>query len=468
MPVYQSVKLPKPGPNALALITTAVSEGVVKATEPRHVTAANNAVGNGYLKRDKQDAKTYYPTERAREVLAMLQGIAEPGDLPASADIPQNLPDILPTADASGLVATVERARALLDEGDIVNARIVASVAYATAKTAAQFAEQIGATEKLIAKARRMQADALLIEARAKILIADKWDEAQAAGKASKGGRPKTVSDGNGFTSEETGLSRKEIHEARKLAAAEHREPGIVERAIQARLSAGLGPTRANLRAAVGTASATKEARGQNLYETPPEAMHTLLALETFSATVLEPACGRGAITRMLERAGYSVVLADLIDYGTADQHGELQAVQDFLTSHPPECGSYDIVTNPPYGDVLNAFVAHALRVFRPRKMALLLNLNFLCGFADDDRNFAMDDCPPSRVYIFKHRLPMMHRDGWDGEKASSRMNTGWFVWELQEDGTYGDKDKWIPTRRIDWQDYMPAEAAQTAESEAA
>jgi hypothetical protein len=465
MPVYQSVKLPKPGPNALALITTAVSEGVVKATEPRHVTAANNAVGNGYLKRDKQDAKTYYPTERAREVLAMLQGIAEPGDLPISADIPQNLPDILPASDASGLVATVERARALLDEGDIVNARIVASVAYATAKTAAQFAKQIGATEKLIAKARRMQADALLIEARAKILIADKWDEAQASGKASKGGRPKTVSDGNSFTSEETGLSRKEIHEARKLAAAEHREPGIVERAIQARLSAGLGPTRANLRAAVGTASASKEARGQNLYETPPEAMHTLLALETFSATVLEPACGRAAIARMLERAGYSVVLADLLDYGTADQHGELQAVQDFLTSQPAEHGSYDIVTNPPYGEVLNGFVAHALRVFRPRKMALLLNLNFLCGFADDDRNFVMDDCPPARVHVFARRLPMMHRDGWDGEKASSRMNTAWFVWELRDDGTYGDS---TTIRRVDWKDYMPAETAPAVESEAA
>jgi len=465
MPVYQSVKLPKPGPNALALITTAVSEGVVKATEPRHVTAANNAVGNGYLTRDKKDAKTYYPTDRAREVLAMLQGIAEPGDLPISADIPQNLPDILPSADASGLVATVERARALLDEGDIVNARIVASVAYATAKTAAQFAEQIGATEKLIAKARRMQADALLIEARAKILIADKWDEAQASGKASKGGRPKTVSDGNSFTSEETGLSRKEIHEARKLAAAEHREPGIVERAIQARLSAGLGPTRANLRAAVGTASATKEARGQNLYETPSEAMHTLLALETFSATVLEPACGRAAIARMLERAGYGVVLADLVDYGTADQHGELQAVQDFLTSQPADDGSYDIVTNPPYGEVLNGFVAHALRVFRPRKMALLLNLNFLCGFADDDRNFVMDDCPPARVHVFARRLPMMHRDGWDGEKASSRMNTAWFVWELRDDGTYGDS---TTIRRVDWKDYMPAETAPVVESEAA
>ncbi|NTG22027.1 SAM-dependent methyltransferase [Agrobacterium rhizogenes] len=375
-------------------------------------------------------------------------------------------------ADASGLVATVQRARALLDDGDVVRARIVAAGAYEQAKTEAAFAEKFGATEALIAKARRLQGDALLIEARAKMLIADEWDAARAAGLISKGGRPKGVSDGNELTTENTGLSRKELHEARKLAAAEGRSPGLVEKAINARLLAGLSATRANLRAAVGTASATKEERGQNLYETPPEAVHTLLALETFSAIVLEPACGRGAISRMLELADYGVVLADLVDYGTADQNGELQAVQDFLASRPQDramerpCGAYDIVTNPPYGDVLNAFVAHALRVFRPSKMALLLNLNFLCGFADDDRNFVMDDWPPARVYVFKRRLPMMHRDGWDGEKASSRMNTAWFVWELQEDGTYGTQ---TITKRVDWCDFMPAAADMAdAESEAA
>ncbi len=460
MAPYKQVKLPKPGPSALVVITAAVRDGVVTVESQQQSIAANKSVSNGYLSRDKKNGKTYYPTDRAREMLAMLEGIAEPGDMPER----ETETAVVPVADASGLVATVERARALLDDGDIINARIVASVAYNQAKTAAQFAEQIGATEKLIAKARRMQADALLIEARAKILIADKWDEAQAAGKASVGGRPKTVSDGNGFTSDDTGLTRKEIHEARKLSAAEHREPGIVERAIQARLSAGLEPTKANLRAAVGTASATKEERGANLYETPPEAMFTLLALEELTACVLEPACGRGAISRMLEAHHYGVVLADINDYGTADSNGELQAVQDFLTSQPLEAGSYDIVTNPPYGDVLNAFVAHALRVYQPRKMALLLNLNFLCGFADDDRNFVMDDCPPARVYVFKRRLPMMHRDGWEGNKASSRMNTAWFIWERDEAGNYGSA---TIVRRVDWKEFQPQKAAASAESEA-
>ncbi len=461
MAPYKQVKLPKPGPSALVVITAAVRDGVVTVESQQQSIAANKSVSNGYLSRDKKNGKTYYPTDRAREMLAMLEGIAEPGDMPER----ETETAVVPVADASGLVATVERARALLDDGDIINARIVASVAYNQAKTAAQFAEQIGATEKLIAKARRMQADALLIEARAKILIADKWDEAQASGEASKGGRPKTLSDGKGFSVDDTGLSYKEIHEARKLAAAEHREPGIVERAIQARLAAGLEPTKANLRAAVGTASATKEERGANLYETPPEAMFTLLALEDFTACVLEPACGRGAISRMLEAFHYGVVLADINDYGTADSNGELQVVQDFLTSEPDEAGTYDIVTNPPYGDLLNAFVAHALRVYKPRKMALLLNLNFLCGFADDDRNFVMDDCPPARVYVFKRRLPMMHRDGWEGNKASSRMNTAWFVWERDEAGNYGSA---TIVRRVDWKEFQPQEAAASAESEAA
>ncbi|TJU93339.1 MAG: SAM-dependent methyltransferase, partial [Mesorhizobium sp.] len=161
-----------------------------------------------------------------------------------------------------------------------------------------------------------------------------------------------------------------------------------------------------NLRVAIGTDTASAAERGNNLYETCPEAVHTLLALETFGPRIKEPACGRGAISRMLEAAGYDVALSDLVDYGTADRHGVLQDVRDFLTSEAgDDCD--DIATNPPYGGVLNAFVAHALRVHRPPKMALLLNLNFLCGFDDPDRNYAMDDCKPARIHVFTRRLPM-------------------------------------------------------------
>src|SRR5690606_3353684 len=277
-------------------------------------------------------------------------------------------------------------------------------------------------------------------------------DAAQAAGEVASRGRPKNVPDGNIITAADAGLSRKEIHEARSLRDAERETPGIVERAIAARLEAGLEPSRASLRANIGTKSATKEERGHNLYETPIEAMRTLLALERFHAVpgLLEPACGKGAILRPLEEAGYDVAIADLVDYGTVTRDGECQLVGDFLKTS--ESTGRDIVGNPPYGDVLNRFIAHALRIHRPRKMALLLNLNFLCGFDDPERCFAMDENPPARVHVFSRRLPMMHRDGWEGPHASSSMNTGWFVWELDRHGRYGGPTE---LRRVDWKDYQ-------------
>lgn len=369
--------------------------------------------------------------------------------------------------DASGLAETVERARALLDEGDVMAARLLAAGAYEQAKAASAYAARFDAGQRLVDKARRLQGDALLIEARANVRLAADYDAAQAAGLVRKPGQrgkaaEKAIADDNGIsppTVAEIGLSAEDIHAARKLAEAERRSPGIVERAIAARLAAGFSPSRANLRAAVGTDSASAAARGNNLYETPPEAMRPLLSLMRFSPTVWEPACGRGAIARALEAAGYDVVLSDLVDYGTHDRHGECQKVGDFLDSQPgdlPAAAGADIVTNPPYGEHLNAFVAHALRVHRPRRMALLLNLNFLCGTENADRNFAMDKNPPATIWVFARRLPMMHRDGWDGPEASSRMNTAWFVWELDEaTGTYDAAGKrGTEIIRIDWQTF--------------
>ncbi|MBN9243959.1 MAG: SAM-dependent methyltransferase [Mesorhizobium sp.] len=365
------------------------------------------------------------------------------------------------------LPSLVKEAAAVLSRAtsaaEVLSAHDMAATIYDAAKRAARLAKAKRAHDELINATYRVQADSLEIESLAKSRLAKEYDAARPAG-AEKGGRPKTVPDGNGFTAEEVGLTRKQVHEARQMRDAIEHDPGIVRRALDQMLAERVEPTRAalkrelpraNLRAAVGTDSATAAERGNNLYQTPPEAMRALLSLTRFSPKVWEPACGRGAISRMLEDAGYEVELSDLIDYGTADRFGEVQRVENFLASAPrgedPE--RPDIVTNPPYGADLNAFVAHALRVHRPRRMALLLNLNFLCGFDDPDRCFSMDECPPKTVYIFTRRLPMMHRDGWDGPEASSRMNTAWFVWELDEaTGTYdagGHRDTTI--LRVDW-----------------
>lgn len=366
---------------------------------------------------------------------------------------------VAPIANSSELVASIEAARAMLDAGDVQTAYLISTVAYDQAKAAASAATKVNASRTLVEKARRMQAEALKIESLCYVAMADTVDEAQAKGEISRGGRPKTVSAENSFTLDEVGVDRQQLHAARQIRDAVRSEPEFIERVVEARLSEGLEPSRAALKKeaghAIGTKTATKEDRGDDLYETPIEAMRTLLALESFGLNVLEPSVGRGAILRPLEAAGYEVTISDLVDREITTQHGECQGVGDFLASIAIG-GGWDIVTNPPYG-VANAYAAHALREHKPRKMALLLNLNFLAGFEDEDRCFVMDENPPSRIYVFTRRLPMMHRDGWTGPKASSQMNTAWFVWEQNEDGGYGVTPH-PDLIRVDWKAFESAD----------
>ncbi len=54
-----------------------------------------------------------------------------------------------------------------------------------------------------------------------------------------------------------------------------------------------------------------------DFYETPPDAVEELLRVERFSGRIWEPACGRGAISEVLEAHGHTVVSTDLVDRGT-------------------------------------------------------------------------------------------------------------------------------------------------------
>lgn len=77
-------------------------------------------------------------------------------------------------------------------------------------------------------------------------------------------------------------------------------------------------------------------------YPTPPEATRALMSVESFEGDIWEPACGDGAISKVLEAAGYQVVSTDLIDrgYGVGGHN--------FLKSDNPL--AKNIITNPPYG----------------------------------------------------------------------------------------------------------------------
>jgi hypothetical protein len=159
--------------------------------------------------------------------------------------------------------------------------------------------------------------------------------------------------------------------------------------------------------------------RGLDLYETPAVAVEALLRVERIPHCVWEPATGLGAIVCPLRDRGYAVIASDIFDYGFP-----LHFCRDFLAEIGIPTGVEAIVTNPPY-QCAEKFVEHALRLC-PR-VVMLLRLAFLeserrCGILEG-RGLA-------RVHVFRKRLPMMHRAGWQGRKANSGMAFAWFVWE--------------------------------------
>jgi hypothetical protein len=78
-----------------------------------------------------------------------------------------------------------------------------------------------------------------------------------------------------------------------------------------------------------------------DFYPTWPAATKALLSVERFDGPIWEPACGDGAMSKVLEEAGYEVISTDLIDRG----YGE--GGRDFLMEWQPRAPN--IVTNPPF-----------------------------------------------------------------------------------------------------------------------
>jgi hypothetical protein len=180
--------------------------------------------------------------------------------------------------------------------------------------------------------------------------------------------------------------------------------------------------------------------RGHDTYETPPEATWALLKAERLPEYIWEPAAGRGAIANVLREAGHSVYATDLIDYGTPD----VIPRRDFLLEWLPPGGCTCIVTNPPY-KLADQFVRHALSLV-PR-VCMLLRLVYL----ESAKRADILDARLARVQLFANRLQRMHRDGWNGPRATSTIAFAWFVWERDHKG---------PTelRRIRWEKAAPAD----------
>lgn len=177
--------------------------------------------------------------------------------------------------------------------------------------------------------------------------------------------------------------------------------------------------------ATTGTGRAPLSERGDDLYETPPEATRALLRVEKLPHFIWEPAAGRGAIVKVLRAAGHQVLASDLVDYGEPSHFSR----RDFLMELKAPEHTEAIVTNPPF-KLGGKFVAHGLELVP--KVFMLLRLAFLEGTG---RTPIMDHGQLARVHVFKNRLPRMHRNGWEGKQASSSIAFAWFVWDRDHSG---------------------------------
>lgn len=187
-----------------------------------------------------------------------------------------------------------------------------------------------------------------------------------------------------------------------------------------------------------GAARHALKDRKNDLYETPEQAITTLLRVEPLPPVIWEPCAGRGAISRHLEWAGHNVIKQDLVSYENADA-GILTPI-DFLMEICAPAGCQTIVTNPPY-KLADQFIRRGLEL--GCRTIVLLRLMALEGSGRSD----LIDNHLVRVWAGIERLPTMHREGWEGNRiTNSGAPFAWFIFDPVKRG-----DSPIELRRMSW-----------------
>jgi hypothetical protein len=152
-----------------------------------------------------------------------------------------------------------------------------------------------------------------------------------------------------------------------------------------------------------------------DFYPTPSNATIALLERENFNGTIWEPACGDGAISKLLKLQGYDVYSTDLVDRGYGDTHF------DFLNSWELHD---NIVTNPPF-NIGTKFAIHALHCAR-KKVAIFQKLTFLEGKERRDKLYSLNML--RRVYVFSERQAF-------GDHKGGMLAFAWFVFDKEYSG---------------------------------
>lgn len=149
---------------------------------------------------------------------------------------------------------------------------------------------------------------------------------------------------------------------------------------------------------------------------------------------VWEPSAGRGDMVRVLVEEGGFLVTASDIDMGSFDRSIKCTKLErDFFSYTKAATGIDAIVTNPPYGDLAEPFIRHALSM-DVKYVAMLLRVDW-------DSAGTRVDLFQNNEYGFLRKIVLLSRPRWDwwkepveGEVRKSPMhNYAWFLWRKQK-----------------------------------
>jgi hypothetical protein len=110
-----------------------------------------------------------------------------------------------------------------------------------------------------------------------------------------------------------------------------------------------------------------------------------------------------------------------LNDYGFEDQIATI----DFLATTTMPDGCRAIVTNPPYGDMVEKFIRHGLKLTKAKGGLVAL-------FLRNEYDLRPRTGWTSSVSILSHKkIVVTKRPRWiEGSTGSPRHNYAWFVWD--------------------------------------
>lgn len=165
--------------------------------------------------------------------------------------------------------------------------------------------------------------------------------------------------------------------------------------------------------------------KAADFYPTPPEATAAIVDVLTARGSLLpnshiiEPCCGNGAISKVLEARGHTVDSFDL-----REDSGFGQGGVNYL-EHTTKQRADWIITNPPF-NLAKEFIIKALD--DADSVAMLLKATY---YHADKRAQFFEDFPPSDIYACTWRLAFLKEE----RGGSPMMECAWFVWDKADAG---------------------------------